>query len=391
MPISVTDYTWKESELDLTIAVPLKGVKGSKADIFSTNQYIKVNYPPYLFEVHLYALVLEEKCTAKVGNGVIEFVLIKEEPGLWGQLNSNESKDKSVMVEKRQEAIDHVQKIAAEIASQKAKKKKEEETFAIKQQMKLEEKERERIEGIKQNERDKAERELEAWKEEKKKKTVKIQPHPPKPQPQSTKNASNTKDGIWKSDKKCQSAPPPRKSGSIQVRFTPRVFPTAARESKALEEEEWLARQAAARRITSDKTNSSNDINERNPEFLKDKGIEFFKNANFEAAINAFSEAIELNPNLPQLFSNRAACYLATADSDKCINDCTRALELFYPVVPSNYVSRSKVFVRRGTAFANEGEYKLAVQDYEAAVKLVPDNEALREDCAKLRLACEKI
>lgn len=153
MPITVADYTWKESELDLTIAVPLKGVKGSKADIFSTNQYIKVSYPPYLFEVHLFALVVEEKCTAKVGNGVIEFVLVKEEPGLWGRLNSEESTDKSVMAEKRQEAIDHVHKTAAETADLKAKKKKEEETFAIKQQMKLEEEERERIEAVKKSER----------------------------------------------------------------------------------------------------------------------------------------------------------------------------------------------------------------------------------------------
>ncbi len=386
MPIAVTDYTWKESELDLTIIIPLKGVKGSKADIFSTNQYIKVNYPPFLFEVHLFALVVEEKCTAKVGNGVIEFVLIKQEPGTWGRLNSEESKEKSVMVEKRREAIEHVQKTAAEVVEQKAKKKKEEETFAIRQQMKLEEDERERIETIKQSERDKAERELEAWKEKKKK--VRIQAQPPKSQPQTTKS-SDEHNVIFKSDKKSQSAPPPRKSGSIQVRFTPRVFPTAARESKAQEEEEWLTKQAAARRITKDKDNSNGDINERNPEFLKDKGVDFFRTGNYEAAINAFSEAIELNPNLPQLFSNRAACYLATGDNDKCINDCTRALELFYPVVPSNYVSRSKVFVRRGTAFANEEEYGLAVQDYEAAVKLVPDDDSLKEDCVRLRVACE--
>ncbi len=234
--------------------------------------------------------------------------------------------------------------------------------------------------------RDKAERELEAWKDKKK---VKVQPHPPKMQPQTTK-PSQKGDAIWKADKKSQSAPPPRKSGSIEVRFTPRAFPTAARESKVHEEEEWLTKQAAARRITTDETtNSNSNINERNPEFLKDKGVEFFRNGNFEAAINAFSEAIKLNPNLPQLFSNRAACYLATSDSDRCINDCTRALELFYPVVPSNYLSRSKVFVRRGTAFAKEGEYKLAVQDYEAAAKLVPDDEYLREDCARLRLVCE--
>lgn len=386
MPIAVKDYTWKESDVDLTITIPLKGVKGSKADIFSTNQYIKVNYPPYLFEVHLFALVVEEKCTAKVGNGVIEFVLIKEEPGIWGRLNSEESREKDFMTEKRAEAIEHAQKAAAELAEQKAKKKRDEDTYAIRQQMKLEEEERERIEQVKQEERDRAEKDLETWKEEKKPKQKSPTPHVPlnKKRNNITPNTS-----IWK-EKKTNIPPPPRKAGSIQVRFTPRVFPTAARESKAQEEEEWLAKQAAARRIASaDKTSSNGDINERNPEFLKDKGGEFFRTGNYEAAVNAFSEAIKLNPNLPQLFSNRAACYLAKGDNDKCINDCTRALELFYPVVPSNYVSRSKVFVRRGTAFANAEELGLALQDYEAALKLAPEDASLMEDCAKLKIAYE--
>ena len=385
MPIAVRDYTWKESDVDLTITIPLKGVKGSKADIFSTNQYIKVNYPPYLFEVHLFALVLEEKCTAKVGNGVIEFVLIKEEPGMWGKLSSEESKEKEFMTEKRAEAIEHAQKTAAELAEQKAKKKRDEETFAIRQQMKLEEEERGRIEQVKQEERDKAEKDIQLWKEEKK---PKQKPPTPKVEP-NKKQTITPNTSIWK-EKKTNNPPPPRKAGSIQVRFTPRVFPTAARESKAQEEEEWLAKQAAARRIApADKTSTDGDINERNPEFLKDKGTEFFRTGNYEAAVNAFSEAIKLNPNLPQLFSNRAACCLAMGDNDKCINDCTRALELFYPVVPSNYVSRSKVFVRRGTAFANERELGLALQDYEAAVKLVPDDESLMEDCAMLKVAYE--
>jgi len=60
---------------------------------------------------------------------------------------------------------------------------------------------------------------------------------------------------------------------------------------------------------------------------------------------------------------------------------------LFYPVVPSNYASRTKVFVRRGTAYANVGRLDLAVQDYDAALKLSPANEQLREDYHKLKEA----
>ena len=381
MPVAVKDYTWRETETEVSITLPLKGVKSSKADIFSSDQYVKVNYPPYLFEVHLHAPVVEEQCTAKVGNGVIDFRLIKMEPRLWGRLSSAESEDRKFMVDRRVEAVEYAHKKATELAEQKAKKKREEERYAVKQQMKLEEEERERIKQEKQEEREKAEKELEKWKEEKKIK-AKAKREAASLAAQQTSRSSSRR--IWK--EKDTSAPPPRKAGSIQVHFTPRVFPTAARESKEQEEQEWLAKMAAARRIKPPE-NSDGDLNERNPEFLKDKGVEFFKARNYEAAINDFSEAIKLNPNLPHLFSNRAACYLATGDNDRCISDCCRALGLFYPVVPSNYASRTKVFVRRGTAYANVGSLDLALQDYDAALKLSPTDEQLRQDYATLKEA----
>lgn len=383
MPILVKDYTWRETDREVLITVPLKGVKSSKADIFSTNQYIKVNFPPYLFEVHLFAPVLEEKCTAKVGNGVIEFILEKQEEKLWRMLVSEESADKEAMTEKRTEAIEHAQTMAARVAEEKAKKVREEQTFAIKQEMKLEEEERERIELVKKEERERTERELDEWKQKKKNKDK------AKNKPKSKNADSHSNRGtIWTQKKSATVKPPPRKNGCIQVRFTPRAFPTAARESKEQEEQEWLTKMAAARKITTHK-DLGESINERNPEFLKDKGVDLFKKGNYEGAINAFSEAIKLNPNLPQLFSNRAACCLALGEDEKCIFDCCRALELYYPVVPSNYAPRAKVFVRRGTAYANWGKFDFAEQDFSAALKLCPSDEDLKEDYARIQTAIE--
>lgn len=383
MPILVKDYIWRETEREVLITVPLKGVKSSKADIFSTNQYIKVNFPPYLFEVHLFAPVLEEKCTAKVGNGVVDFILAKQEERLWGRLVSEESEDKAAMTEKRTEAIEHAQKMAAKVAEEKAKKAREEQTYAIKQEMKLEEEERERIELVKKEERDRTERELDEWKQ--KQRHIKA-----KEKSKTIVDSQNNWRAIWTEKKSTAVKPAPRKSGSIQVRFTPRVFPTAARESKEQEEQEWLTKMAAARKITTPKDKESGEsINERNPEFLKDKGVNLFQRGNYEGAINAFSEAIKLNPHLPQLFSNRAACCLALGEDEKCVLDCCRALELYYPVVPSNYSPRAKVFVRRGTAYANQGQLDLAAQDFSAAQKLCPGDEELKKDYAKIRTAME--
>jgi hypothetical protein len=43
MPLIVKDYTWSETELQIFICIPLKGIKASKVDIFSTENYIKVS------------------------------------------------------------------------------------------------------------------------------------------------------------------------------------------------------------------------------------------------------------------------------------------------------------------------------------------------------------
>lgn len=406
MPIAVKDYTWRETEAEVHIVLPLKGVKASKADILSTHRYIKVNYPPYLFEVYLRADVIEEQCTARVGNGVVEFRLVKKDAVLWGKLSAPEAEeDKRVLAEKRVEAVEAVRKAAEEAAEVRAKKKQEEERFAVHEQIRLEQEERERIEREKQVERDRADRELQRWREEKKmkqaqekekevqqqKKKVMTEEKAQQLKKSSTQDKVSTA-AIWTTEESSKqqkkSPPPPRARGSIPVRFTPRAFPTAARESKAEEEQEWLAKQAAARRIS--RGHGDEDPNERNPEFLKDRGVNFFKAKNYEAAVNVFSEAILLNPSLPQLHSNRAASYLALGEMDKCISDCCRALELYYPVVPANHTARAKVFARRGSAYAQSGQLQLAVQDYEAAVRLLPGDAALKNDCSRLKQALEE-
>lgn len=42
MPLIVKDFTWEQTEKVLFVTVPLKGVKASKVDIFSSEEYLKV-------------------------------------------------------------------------------------------------------------------------------------------------------------------------------------------------------------------------------------------------------------------------------------------------------------------------------------------------------------
>ncbi|RDD46300.1 Dyslexia susceptibility 1 candidate gene 1 protein-like protein [Trichoplax sp. H2] len=398
MPILVKDYTWKESETAVIITVPLKGVKANKVDVFSTDQYIKapytkekinlhllsyayspllkpsylqfeiifqqVSYPPYLFEIYLLAPINEEVSGCKVGDGAVVFTLEKLEHIVWGKLTDVNENDKEAWKELRQHAVEKAHEKVTKDEEEKAKKKREEHQMAIKRQIELESEEKKRVEQVKEAERQRTTEEIEYWKET---------------DTYHSKQARNGKNSIFEDKDKI---PLPRSSGSIQVKFTSRTFPTAARESKAQEEQEWLDKIAAARRPKGD---GSENPEESDPMWLKDKGSSLFKAGDYVSAINAFNEAIRLEPILPSLYLNRSACFLKIGDYPYCIEDCCKALERLTPPVPANAAQRSKAYVRRGTAYFKLELYVDALQDYDQAISLDPDNEGLKQDADMIR------
>ncbi|XP_038076928.1 dynein assembly factor 4, axonemal-like [Patiria miniata] len=393
MPITVKDYTWDETETSVHVVVPLKGVKASKVDIFSTDEYLKVNYPPYLFEVVLFQPVDDSKGTAQVGDGTITFNLQKKEPGLWSRLISLNSEDKDLMKSKRQAAIDATHKKAQQEKQRQQVEKQERDRMALKEQMRLENEERQRIEEVKEAERQKATEDLEKWKtqqlaaekerEETNKQNVDIfddEATDAEPLPAVRKHPGSTD----KTQTEVKGQPPPRSSGNIQVTFTPRIFPTPLRESKVQAEEEWLKKQAEARRVV-DIDDPDLTEEEKNPVWLKDKGDGFFKSGNYLAAVNAYNLAVRLDSKLHAVYSNRATCHLKLRNFIKCIEDCSKALELLTPPVDANAKSRLRAHVKRGTAFCELELYVEGLQDYEAALKLDPTNVQLISDAEKIR------
>lgn len=70
---------------------------------------------------------------------------------------------------------------------------------------------------------------------------------------------------------------------------------------------------------------------ERQPLFLKDKGDALFQAGNFEGAVNAYSKALELDPEMVPGYSNRAACFLKLGKFTEAAADCTKTLELLRP------------------------------------------------------------
>ncbi|KAJ7380235.1 hypothetical protein OS493_010950 [Desmophyllum pertusum] len=395
MPIQVKDYVWEETDETVLITVPLKGVPSNRVDIFSIDDYIKASYPPYIFEVCLLNEVDDTRSKATFGNGVIMFQLLKKSSLQWNQLLASESEDKDFMRRKREDAVGKAHERAEAEKERKAAAKREQEKLALNEQMKLEQEERARIDAIKEEERKKATEAIERWKDNQKGQPSNEQETSTEEMTQSqevdmleTKVDSSIEETQKTSKKKElfeKPVPEPRSSGSISVSFTPRVFKTAARESKAPEEEEWLKKLASAGRKTDTGNSDAVDMEEMNPVWLKDKGIGFYKAGNYVAAINAFTAAIVLDDSIPTLYSNRAACHLQLKQYKECIQDCTSSLELLVPPVQANCSSRCKAHVRRGTAYMQIDEYVLALQDYESALKLDPKNIDLQRDSERIR------
>lgn len=51
-------------------------------------------------------------------------------------------------------------------------------------------------------------------------------------------------------------------------------------------------------------------MSERQPMFLKDRGDAMHRSGNYRAAINAYTEALEIDVSLSVCYANRAASYL---------------------------------------------------------------------------------
>uniref|UniRef100_A0A096NM61 Dynein axonemal assembly factor 4 n=1 Tax=Papio anubis TaxID=9555 RepID=A0A096NM61_PAPAN len=284
MPLQVSDYSWQQTKTAVFLSLPLKGVCVRDTDVFCTENYLKVNFPPFLFEAFLYAPIDDESSKAKIGNDTIVFTLYKKEAAMWETLSVT-GVDKEMMQRIREKSILQAQERAKEATEAKAAAKREDQKYALSVMMK------------------------------------------------------------------------------------------------------WLHKQAEARRAMNADIPELCDLKEeeKNPEWLKDKGNKLFATENYLAAINAYNLAIRLNNKMPLLYLNRAACHLKLKNLHKAIEDSSKALELLMPPVTDNANARMKAHVRRGTAFCQLELYVEGLQDYEAALKIDPSNKIVQIDAEKIR------
>ncbi|XP_075288080.1 dynein axonemal assembly factor 4 isoform X2 [Opisthocomus hoazin] len=393
MPVFLREYNWRQSRSAVHLSLP-------------------VSIPPFFFEAFLYAPIDDTNSTAKIGNGIIFFTLYKKEAAMWDSLTlADVNKEKLQYL--RENAVRKAHEKAKEETEAKKVTKQEHKKYALEATMKLEEAERKRIEDLKEKERQKVTEELELWKKQQKdaekqerslhreaelhqeveqlkeKKMEKMNqtriPNEGTSKTKPTKGHGSC--SMFSENLKEEQLPAPRSAATIKINFTSRVFPTALRESRIEEEEEWLRKQAEARRTISADLSELEDLKEeeKNPDWLKDKGNKMFATGNYLAAVNAYNLAVRLNNKLPLLYLNRAACHLKLRNLHKAVEDSSKALELLTPPVPDNENARVKAYVRRGTAFCQLELYAEGLQDYEAALKIDPTNKTIEKDAEKIQ------
>ncbi|CAM9541458.1 unnamed protein product, partial [Ectocarpus sp. 8 AP-2014] len=162
MPLTA-EYTWAESETIIQVQVPLKGQSASKLDVFATECYLKVSFPPYLLEVDLDGYIDSMQPKARVENGTLMIKAKKTEGSarLWGSLGQRVSRKCDPKVKaRREESIKEKHKLEDKLKERVSLRKHQDERLALRSQMSVEEDERRRIDDIKAEEKEKAEAEV---------------------------------------------------------------------------------------------------------------------------------------------------------------------------------------------------------------------------------------
>lgn len=109
--------------------------------------------------------------------------------------------------------------------------------------------------------------------------------------------------------------------------------------------------------------------------WLKAKGDDFFRSGDMRSALNAYSAALDADPQMLPCLANRSVCYLRLSLPAECKADCTAALQLLATDVGKNDPASAgkgvsmevKLLMRRGTASCQLGQFTEALTDYHQA------------------------
>lgn len=130
-----------------------------------------------------------------------------------------------------------------------------------------------------------------------------------------------------------------------------------------------------------DTANKQGDItveDQQKAEEFKVKGNNYFKDHDFELALEQYSKAIESNPLNAVYYSNRAFCHIKLENYGSAVEDASKAISIDNKFVKGYY--------RRGTAYFAMIKNRDALQDFSQVIRMNPKDP----DAQKKFKECQK-
>lgn len=100
-------------------------------------------------------------------------------------------------------------------------------------------------------------------------------------------------------------------------------------------------------------------------------GNDYYKLGDFQKAVEHYSRAIELKPDMLESYFNRGLAYTRMHDFGRAINDHSSVIRLDPELVEAYYT--------RGLLYEYMKDYESAIGDYNKVLSLKPDYHEVRE------------
>ena len=192
-------------------------------------------------------------------------------------------------------------------------------------------------------------------------------------------NFQNTLKALINKEEKEKEPPKPmptniRKQETIKVNLTKKMIPTfAARESLAKEPP-----YPKSKKYVPEKNYLGQEIDEKNPIWAKQRGDNYYNNKDYRSAINAYNNALDLDPTFHKVLINRGTCYMCLGEFDLALDDFNKAIELINGI---DKKERSDAFYDRINVRALSKMYAVYAlrQNYQQALDIINEKLLLKE------------
>ncbi|XP_024527537.1 ankyrin-2-like [Selaginella moellendorffii] len=152
------------------------------------------------------------------------------------------------------------------------------------------------------------------------------------------------------------------------------LLPLTSQDAK---DNEWSVDDLIAREAPQRTTEISQEMLDKASE-AKSRGTEAFNRKDYLIAIDAYTQALDINPTDASLYSNRSVCWIRTGQAEQALKDAKAAVDLRPDWAKARY--------REGVALRLLERYEEAATAFYDGINLEPNNKELQE---AFRLAVE--